>query len=62
MQFVASPQMKVSFFPRPETIFVRFGGPIKLSHPKDFSTCQRPFWGINPVVDSGFCITSTFQA
>ena len=29
-----------------------------LSYPKDFSNCQRFFCGINPVVDSGFCITS----
>ena len=44
--------MKVSFFPRLGIILVRFGGLIKLSHPKDLSTCQRPFWGVNPVVDS----------
>ena len=32
---------------------------LKFNHPKDLSTCQRFFCGINPVVDSGFCITST---
>ena len=35
---------------------------LKFSHPKDLSTRQRPFWGINPIIDSGFCIISTFHA